>query len=168
MWDMDTPGFPPTRLTAVLDRWVRPTRRPADLTVGPTDLVGGPHDLLKTFQKIPQATLSRTTSKLGEQDKIIVDSDKAGRRIWQVLFRLRSHGRNWPGVWEPTLSAGQYKADRASPCNNTQSSSNPRCQLDVGFYSPEAWTSIKFGAFSVYRVLVRNLRVLSPRFHLAE
>jgi hypothetical protein len=47
-------GFPPTRLTAVPDKWVRPTRRPADLLVGPTDLVGGPHDLPKTFQKIPK------------------------------------------------------------------------------------------------------------------
>jgi hypothetical protein len=51
---MGTTGSPPTRLTAVLDKWVRPTRRPADLSVGPTDLVGGPHDLLKTFWKIPQ------------------------------------------------------------------------------------------------------------------
>jgi hypothetical protein len=46
----------PTRLTAIPDKWVRPTRRPADLSVGPTDLVGGPHDLLKTFQKIPHMT----------------------------------------------------------------------------------------------------------------
>jgi hypothetical protein len=44
---MGTPGYPPTRLTAVPDKWVRPTRRPADLSVGPTDLVGSPHDLLK-------------------------------------------------------------------------------------------------------------------------
>jgi hypothetical protein len=44
---MDTPGSPPTRLTAVPDKWVRPTRRPVDLSVGPTDLVGSPHDLLK-------------------------------------------------------------------------------------------------------------------------
>jgi hypothetical protein len=50
---MGTPGSPSTRLTAVPDKWVRPTRRLADLSVGPTDLVGGPHDLLKTFQKIP-------------------------------------------------------------------------------------------------------------------
>jgi hypothetical protein len=49
-------GSPPTRLTAIPDKWVRPTRRPADLLVGPTDLVGGPHNLLKTFQKIPQTT----------------------------------------------------------------------------------------------------------------
>jgi hypothetical protein len=50
---MGTAGSPPTRLTTVPDKWVRPTRRPADLTVGPTDLVSSPHDLLKTFQKIP-------------------------------------------------------------------------------------------------------------------
>jgi hypothetical protein len=48
-----TTGSPPTRLTAVPNKWVRPTRRPADLSVGKTDLVGSPHDLLKTFQKIP-------------------------------------------------------------------------------------------------------------------
>jgi hypothetical protein len=35
------PRSPPTRLTAVPDKWVRPTRRPADLSVGPTDLVHG-------------------------------------------------------------------------------------------------------------------------------
>jgi hypothetical protein len=46
---MGTPGSPLTRLTSVPDKWVWPTRRPADLTVGPTDLVGGAHDLMKTF-----------------------------------------------------------------------------------------------------------------------
>jgi hypothetical protein len=56
---MGTPGSPPTRLTAVPDKWVRPTGRPADLSVGPTDLVGGPHDPLKTFQKIPLDDLIR-------------------------------------------------------------------------------------------------------------
>jgi hypothetical protein len=53
---MGTPGSPPTRLTALSDKWVRPTRRPADLSVGPIDLVGDLHDLLKTLQKIPQTT----------------------------------------------------------------------------------------------------------------
>jgi hypothetical protein len=57
---------PPTRLTAVPNKWVRPTRRPADLLVGPTDLVGSPHDLLKTFQKIPQ-----TRRQLDMQDKAV-------------------------------------------------------------------------------------------------
>jgi hypothetical protein len=49
---MGTPGSPLTRLTIVLDKWVWPTRRSADLSVGQTDLVGDPRDLLKTFQKI--------------------------------------------------------------------------------------------------------------------
>jgi hypothetical protein len=53
---MGTLGSPPTRLTVVPGKWVRPTRRPADLSVGPTDLVGSPHDLLNTFQMIPQMT----------------------------------------------------------------------------------------------------------------
>jgi hypothetical protein len=39
------PWAPPTRPTAVLDKWVRPTRRPDDLSVSPTELVHGPHDL---------------------------------------------------------------------------------------------------------------------------
>jgi hypothetical protein len=78
---MGTPGSPPTRLTAVPDKWVRPTRRPADLLVGPTDLVGSPHDLLKTFQKILQTTLFKTTTRLGVQDKTPVDFDQADRRI---------------------------------------------------------------------------------------
>jgi hypothetical protein len=50
---MGTPESQPTMPTAVPYKWVRPTRRPADLSVGPTDLVGSPHNLLKTFQKIP-------------------------------------------------------------------------------------------------------------------
>jgi hypothetical protein len=74
---MGTPGSPPTRLTAVPDKWVRPTRRLADLSVGPTDLVGGPHDLLKTFQKISQTTSFATTSRLGAQDKTSVDYDQS-------------------------------------------------------------------------------------------
>jgi hypothetical protein len=55
---MGTIGSPPTRLTTIPDKWVWPTRRSADLIVGPTDLVCGPHNLLKTLQKIPQGTLS--------------------------------------------------------------------------------------------------------------
>jgi hypothetical protein len=71
------PGSPSTRLTAVPDKWIRPTRRSVDLSVGPTDLVGGPHDLLKTFQKIPQDDLSITTSRLGVPDKTSVDFDQS-------------------------------------------------------------------------------------------
>jgi hypothetical protein len=49
---MGTPGSPLTRLMAIPDKWVQPTRRPADLSVGPTDLVDGPHDLLKTYLSV--------------------------------------------------------------------------------------------------------------------
>jgi hypothetical protein len=68
---MVTPGSPPTRPTTVPDKWVRPTRRPADLLVGPTDLVGSPHDLLETFQNISQMTSFRTTTRLDVQDKAV-------------------------------------------------------------------------------------------------
>jgi hypothetical protein len=39
------PWVPTARFIAVPDKWVRPIRRPADLTVGPTDLICGPEDL---------------------------------------------------------------------------------------------------------------------------
>jgi hypothetical protein len=81
---MGTPGSPPTRLTVIPDKWVRPTRRPANLSLGPTDLVGGPHDLLKTFQKIPQMTYFITTLRPGVQDKTSVDfAQKQIDGIWQ-------------------------------------------------------------------------------------
>jgi hypothetical protein len=72
---MGTSESPPTRLTAVPDKWVRPTRRPADLSVGPTDLIGSPHDLLKTFQKIPPDDLIYHNLKTWRtrQDKTSVD-----------------------------------------------------------------------------------------------
>jgi hypothetical protein len=50
------PWVPTDQAHSHPDKWVRPTRKPTDLSVGPTDLVGSPHDLLKTFQKIPQTT----------------------------------------------------------------------------------------------------------------
>jgi hypothetical protein len=70
-----TPGSPLTRLTAVPDKWVRPTGRPADLSVGPSDLIGCPHDLLKTLQKIPPNDLIQLDLKTWRtrQDKTSVD-----------------------------------------------------------------------------------------------
>jgi hypothetical protein len=38
------PWVPPTRLLAVPDKWVRPTKRPADLSVGLSGLTCGPED----------------------------------------------------------------------------------------------------------------------------
>jgi hypothetical protein len=72
---MGTLGSPPTRLTAVPDKWVRPTRRLADQSVGPSDLIGSPHDLLKTFQKIPPDDLIYHNLKTwrARQDKTSVD-----------------------------------------------------------------------------------------------
>jgi hypothetical protein len=81
---MGTPGSPPTRLTADPDKWVRPIRRPADLTVGPTDQVGGPHDLLKTFQKIPND---------------LIQNDYKTRRSRQDIGRFRpSRSKDMPSV----------------------------------------------------------------------
>jgi hypothetical protein len=53
---MGTPGPPPTRLTAVPDKWVRPTRRLADLSVGPPDLICGSEDV-KTAWRARQGSL---------------------------------------------------------------------------------------------------------------
>jgi hypothetical protein len=77
---MGTPGSPQTRLTVVPDKWVRPTRRPANLSVGPTDLVGGPHDLLKTFHKIPIRPSSVRPQDLAYKTRPRWISTKANRR----------------------------------------------------------------------------------------
>jgi hypothetical protein len=139
---MDTHGSPPTRLTAVPDKWVWPTRRRADPSMGPTDLVGGPHDLQNTFQKIPQMTSSITTSRLGVQDKTSVDYDQS---------RSMGHGKmcnvdigllvvtDQESGNRPHLLAN-IRRTRRSPLllNLDRSPSNLHRQLDVGYYSPEA------------------------------
>jgi hypothetical protein len=75
------PWAPPTKLTAVPDRWVRPTRKPADLAVGPTDLVGGPQDLPEDSIRPYPKRLTR----LDVQDKASVDSNQADQGIWQTI-----------------------------------------------------------------------------------
>jgi hypothetical protein len=159
---MGTPGSPPTRLTAVPDNWVRPTRRPADLSVGPTDLVGGPHDLLKTFRKIPQMTSFRTTSRLGVQDKTSVDFAQSRSTGYGKSCNQLDLGFLVVTDWDSsplTLSIAQYKAGKGvlpgttrrppppphrhrSPCNLATLAIQTE-ELDVGFFSPEARTSIK-------------------------
>jgi hypothetical protein len=42
---MGTSRSPPVRVTTVINKWVRPIRRLADLTVGLTDLICSPEDL---------------------------------------------------------------------------------------------------------------------------
>jgi hypothetical protein len=92
--------------------------------------------------------------------------------IWQdVQRRLRSPCCNRLGVWEPTSSAGQYKADETIPCvpptnlailSNTNRKTGRRVLLSGG---PNQY---KFAVFSVFRVLVCDLRVLSLRHHPAK
>jgi hypothetical protein len=151
---MGTPGSPLTRLTVVPDKLVRPTRRPVDLSVGPTNLVGGSHDLLKSFQKIPQTTLSR-------REDSFACKTRQSRRI--KATRVSFPCCNWleigfPVVTDldsgpPTLSITQYKASKGAllgsrpstpwPCNPTWDQSNTN-RTRRRFYSPEARNSIKF------------------------
>jgi hypothetical protein len=56
----------------------------------------------------------------------------------------------------------------ATPCNNMQSSSNLHNQLDLGFLLSGDPNQYKLAVFFVFRMLVRNPRVLSLRFHLVE
>jgi hypothetical protein len=76
---MGTPGSPSTRLTAIPDKWVRPTRRLADLSVGSIDLIGSPYDLLKTFQKIPPDDLIQHDLKTWRTRQ-----DLGGLRVKQI------------------------------------------------------------------------------------
>jgi hypothetical protein len=123
---MGTPGSPPTRLTAVPDKCVWPnqkTCRPISGSNRPNWWLARPHeDLLVDSPDDPihhDLKTWRTRQDHGGLRPKQIDG------IWQdVLRRLRSPGRNRPGVWEPTSSAGQYKADEATPCNLT--STNPQ------------------------------------------
>jgi hypothetical protein len=82
--------------------------------------------------------------------------------------RLRSPGRNRLGVWEPTASAGQYKADEVTSCidhaipKQSTPTTGRRVLLSGG---PNQY---QLAVFSVFHVLVCDLRVLSLRFHLSE
>jgi hypothetical protein len=143
---MGTPGSPPTRLTAIPDKWVRPTRRPTDLSVGPTDLVGSPHDLLKTFQKIPPGDLIQHDLKTWRtrQDKTSVDFAQSRSTGYGkmcnvdlgllVVTDLESGNRPRP--------LANIRRMRQPLVQSIQSPSNLHQQLDVWCYSPEARTSI--------------------------
>jgi hypothetical protein len=147
---MGTPGSPPTRLTVIPDKWVRPTRRPTDMSVDPTDLVGGPHDLKKTFQKNPQTTFPRREDSLACKTR-------QSRRIkaawislpWCKQTRDRfSYCNPSPNIRRARASS-RGQANTCYPQTIDKSSCNlatPAIQteeLDVGFYSPEARTNIK-------------------------
>jgi hypothetical protein len=119
------------------DKWVRPTRRP-------TDLVGSPHDLLKTFQKIAQMTSFHMTSRLGVQDKTTVHFSQSRSTGYCMMCSIdlgllvvtdqESGNRPHP--------LANIRRTRRPLVQHTQSSSNLYQQLDVGYYSLEARTSI--------------------------
>jgi hypothetical protein len=128
---MGTPGSPSTRLTAVPDKWVRPTRRP-------TDLVGGPNDLLKTFQKTPQTTLSKREDSLAYKSRM-------SKRI--KVARMSFPCFNWleigfPVVTDldscpPTLYVAQYKAGRSV---SRERYTTDHLHLRSKQYRPKKWT----------------------------
>jgi hypothetical protein len=141
---MGTPGSPPTRLTVVPNKWVRPTRRPADLLVDPADLVGGLHDLLKDLPEDSSDDLIQNDVNTWHTRQDISGFQLSiwtgyGKSCNQLDFGLQ-------------VVTDQESGNRAHPLANirrtrrplyyTQSSSNLHRQLDVGYYSPEARTSI--------------------------
>jgi hypothetical protein len=129
------PWVPTDQAHGRTDKWVWPTRRTVDLSVGPTDLVGGPHDLLKTFQKIPRTTLFSTTSRLGVQDKTSVDYDQSrstgyGKMCNVDLGLLVITDQESRSLPHPLSN---IRRTRRSLVPITQSSSNLHQQLNVGF-----------------------------------
>jgi hypothetical protein len=163
---MGTPGSPPTRLTTVPDKWVQPIKRLVDLLVGPTDLVGSPRDLLKTFQRIPQMTSFSTTSRLGVQDKTTVDfaqrrSTGYGKMCNIDLGLLVIIDQE---SWNQPHPLANIRRARRPLVTTTQSPSNLHQQLDVGFYSPEARTSINSPCSLCFMYLCATFEFLALDF----
>jgi hypothetical protein len=66
---MGTLGTPPTRLTVVPDKWVRPTRRPADLVCGSNRPSWRPTRPPEDFPEDSPDDLIQTRKQLGVQVK---------------------------------------------------------------------------------------------------
>jgi hypothetical protein len=81
---MGTPGSPPTRLTVVPDKWVRLTRRLADLSVGPTDLSWQP---TRPPEDLPE-----------DSPDDLIHYDLKTRRTSQDLGGLRP--KQIDGIWQ--------------------------------------------------------------------
>jgi hypothetical protein len=154
-------GYPwvPTDQAHGRPRQVGPAhQKTRHLLVGPTDLVGGPHDLLKTFQKIPRTTLSRREDSLACKTR----QSNGLRQVRKAFHDVNRLELGFPIVTDldsspPTLSIAQYKAGKGALLGADQTTSTsahvphipPEIEaiqteeLDVGFYSPRARTSIK-------------------------
>jgi hypothetical protein len=175
LWDMGTPGFPPTWFTAVPNKWVRPTRRPADLIVDPTDLICGPHDLRRPSRRFPRWPYLICSGNLAcktRQDIGYAAIQSEDHEI--ILFSLvRFPCCNRPrlGAHRPCLSAN-IRQTRPNPWGQVIQSCNPpkaiqsrtgrRVLLSGGLNQYKLVVSI------VFHVLLRNLRVLSLRSLPAE
>jgi hypothetical protein len=156
---MGTPRSPPTKFTAIPDKWVRPTRRPADLSVGPTDLVGSPHDLLKAFQKIPQTTSFGMTSRLGVQDKTSMDFAQS---------RSTGYGKMCNVDLGLLVVTDQESGNQPHPLANIRRTRRPLCTINPipKQSTPTTGRRVLLSAgpnqnklvvFSVFRVLVCSL-----------
>jgi hypothetical protein len=112
--------------------------------VGPTDLVGGPHDLLKTCQKIPLDDLIRHDLKTRRTEQDLVDYDQGrstgyGKMCNVDLGLLVVTDQEFGNRPHPLAN---IRRTRRPIVQGIQSSSNLHQQLDVGYYSLEARTSI--------------------------
>ena len=80
---MGTPGSPPTRVSVVPDKWVRPIRRLVDLSVGPSDLTVGPADLICGPKDLPEDS-SRRPYPIRIQDLEYASRRRLRRQIDRV------------------------------------------------------------------------------------
>jgi hypothetical protein len=166
---MGTPGFPPTRLTAVPDKWVRPSRRPADLSVGPTDLVGSPHDLLKDLPEDSPDDLIRHVLKTRCTRQDLADYDQS---------RSTGYGKMCNVDLGLLVVTDQESGNRPHPLTNIRQARRPLVKYAILKQSTPTTrrrvlfsggpNQYKLAVFSVFCVLVCDLRVLSLRRLLAE
>jgi hypothetical protein len=148
---------------AVPDKWVRPTRRPADLSVGPTDLVGGPHDLLKPFRRFPRRPNPSRPQDSAYKTRPWWISPKADRRD---MTRQDQESRNRPDLLaniRRTRRSLVYLNLKTNPILKQSTPTTRRRVLLFG--GPNQY---KLAVLSVFRVLMCDLRVLSLRLLTTE
>jgi hypothetical protein len=136
---MGTPGSPPIRLTAVPDKWVQPTRRPADMSrLGVQD---------KTSADFAQRR-STGYGKMCNVDLglLVVTDQESGNRP-HSLANIRQTRR-------PLVPYAILKQSTPTTGRRVLLSGGPN--------------HYKIVVVSVFRVLVFDLRVLSLRFCPAE
>jgi hypothetical protein len=126
------PWVPTNRSHDHPQQWILPTRRPADMSVGPPNQTCG-HEDAKTAWHASQGNPDRKAAwislpycnRLEIGFPVVIDLDSGS----------------------PTLNASQYKMGKGVLLGTghhvLHHASNTDQELDVGFYSPEARNSIK-------------------------